>query len=78
MPTTTEPMTAKELLLAQAPRWSEDDAEVVLRAVEDKRRAETGDLVDEWDDFSAMNPASTARTMPQLGEEEAAPGHEPW
>ncbi len=32
-------MTAKEKVLALAPRWSEDDAEVALRAVEGKHRA---------------------------------------
>ena len=33
-------MTAKEKVLALAPRWSEDDAEVALRAVEGKHQAE--------------------------------------
>ncbi len=38
-------MTAKELLLAEAPRWTEHDAEVALRAVErehasDQQRSE--------------------------------------
>lgn len=34
-------MTAKELLLERAPNWSEGDAEIALRAVEDKPAIES-------------------------------------
>jgi hypothetical protein len=40
-------MTAKEKVLALAPRWSEDDAEVALRAVEDKHQAEDESILAE-------------------------------
>jgi hypothetical protein len=65
-------MTAKELLLQEAPSWSEQDALVALRAVEQQHEA--GDIVDEWGNLSAMTRASTARVMHRLDEEEAAAG----
>lgn len=73
-------MTAKELLLERAPNWSEDEAEVALRAVEHRHAAQArpGDIVDDWGNLSAMTRASTARTMRRLAEEEAAAGHDPW
>jgi hypothetical protein len=73
-------MTAKELLLKRAPSWSEDEAEVALRAVEHRHatQARPGDIVDDWGNLSAMTRASTARTMRRLAEEEAAAGHDPW
>jgi hypothetical protein len=40
VPITIEPMTAKEKVLEQAPSWSEDDAQVALRAVEHKHQTE--------------------------------------
>jgi hypothetical protein len=71
-----EYMTAKELLLQQAPSWTEHDAEIALRAVEHEHRQEgmAGDIVDEWGDLSAMTRTSTARAMRRLDEEEAAAG----
>jgi hypothetical protein len=73
-------MTAKELLLERAPNWSEDEAEVALRAVEHRHAAQArpGDIVDDWGNLSAMTRASTARAMRRLAEEEAAAGHDPW
>ncbi len=65
-------MTAKELLLREAPSWTEHDAEVALRAVGHEHG--TGDAVDQWGNLSAMTRASTARTMRRLDEEEAAAG----
>lgn len=44
---TIQGMTAKEKVLALAPRWSEDDAEVALRAVEDKHQAEDESILAE-------------------------------
>lgn len=73
-------MTAKELLLKQAPSWTERDAEVALRAVEHEHeqtgegKHEAGDIVDEWGNLSAMTRASTERAMRRLDEEEAAAG----
>lgn len=69
-------MTAKEKVLEMAPRWSEHDAEIALRAVEREHTAE--DIVDEWGNLSAMRRASTPRKMRRLHEEEARAGHEPW
>jgi hypothetical protein len=40
-------MTAKEKVLALVPRWSEDDAEVALRAVEDKHQAQDESILAE-------------------------------
>jgi hypothetical protein len=73
-------MTAKELLLKHVPEWSEEDAEVALRAVERKHDADArpGDTVDAWGNLSAMARDSTARAMRRLAEEEAAAGHAPW
>jgi hypothetical protein len=71
-------MTAKELLLQEAPKWTEHDAKVALRAVEHEHEQEgeheAGDIVDEWGNLSAMTRASTARAMRRLDEEEAAAG----
>jgi hypothetical protein len=73
-------VTAKEQLLQEAPRWSEHDAKVALRAVEHeheqegKDEHEAGDIVDEWGNLSAMTRASTARAMRRLDQEEAAAG----
>ena len=67
-------MTAKELLLQEAPTWSEEQAERALRAA----HAEPGDTVDDWGNLSAMTRASTARAMRRMGEEEAAAGLDPW
>lgn len=62
-------MTAKELLLGQAPHWTEHDAQVALRAVEHEHEA--GDTIDEWGNLSAMTRASTARATRRLDNEEA-------
>jgi hypothetical protein len=67
-------MTAKDLLLQEAPTWSEEQAERALRAA----HAEPGDIIDDWGNLSAMTRASTARAMQRMAEEEAAAGLEPW
>jgi hypothetical protein len=70
-------MTARELLLREAAHWSDHDAEVALRAVEDAHGGDderTGDIVDQWGNLSAMGRASGARARRRLDEEEAAAG----
>lgn len=73
-------MTAKELLLKQAPSWTERDAEVALRAVEHEHeqtgdgKDEAGDIVDQWGSLSAMTRTSTGQAMRRLDEEDAAAG----
>ena len=65
-------MTAKEKLVQRAPRWSEEQAERALPAVD------CDDAVDEWGDLSRLHEASSAETMRRLANEEQAAGHEPW
>jgi hypothetical protein len=68
-------MTAKELLLQEAPRWSEDDAEIALRAVQ---QAHAGGSADEWGNLSKVHEVAFGETMRRLGEEERAAGQKPW
>lgn len=68
-------MTAKELLLQEAPGWSEHDAEIALRAVQ---HAHAGDGADEWGSLSKVHEVAFGETMRRLGEEERATGQEPW
>ncbi len=63
-------MTAKELVLREAPTWSEEQAERALRAA----HVEPGDVIDDWGNLSAMARASTSRAMRQMAAEEAAVG----
>lgn len=65
-------MTAKEKLLKEAPRWSERDAQVALRAVE--REHSEGQVVDEWGDLDEFSARGSAPTLRRLDEEEAAAG----
>lgn len=58
-------MTAKEKVLKQAPRWTEEQAEAALAAAE-------GRIVDEWGNLSAMTDAAARETMRRLDEEEQA------
>jgi hypothetical protein len=67
-------MTAKELLLQEAPTWTEEQAERALRAVHVDDEAKPGDIVDDWGNLSAMKRNSTARLMRRLDEEDAAAG----
>jgi hypothetical protein len=80
VPAKIQRMTAKEMMLERAASWSEADAEIALRAVEDSHRREDrpGDVIDDWGNLSAMSRASTARAMRRLAEDEAAAGHDPW
>lgn len=63
-------MTAKELVLQEAPTWSEEQAARALRAA----HIEPGDVIDDWGNLSAMARASTSRAMRRMAEEEAAAG----
>jgi hypothetical protein len=63
-------MTAKELVLQEAPTWSEEQAERALRAA----HVEPGDTIDDWGNLSAMARSSTSRAMHRMAEEEAAAG----
>jgi hypothetical protein len=63
-------ITAKEKVLELAPRWSEHDAEIALRAVE--REHEAGDIVDEWGNISELTGAAATQVMRDLAEEERA------
>jgi hypothetical protein len=63
-------MTAKELLLQEAPTWSEEQAERALNAVHTKAVSN----VDVWGDLDAWSDAASKDTMHMLDEEEAAAG----
>jgi hypothetical protein len=73
-------VTAKDLLLLEAPTWSEEQAERALRAAhaEPEEAAKPGDIVDDWGNLSAMKRRSARRTMRRLTQEEADAGLEPW
>lgn len=62
-------MTAKEKVLELAPRWSEHDAAIALRAVEHGH--ETGDI-DDWGSISKMTGTAATQVMQDLAEEERA------
>jgi hypothetical protein len=65
-------MTAKDLVLLEAPRWSEEQAERALRAA----HAKPEDIIDDWGNLSAMKRHAADRKMKRLTEEEiAANGH---
>lgn len=67
-------MTAKEKLLKEAPRWSERDAQVALRAVEREHTDGDERVVDEWGDLDEFSARGSAPTLRRLDEEEAAAG----
>ena len=58
-------MTAKEKVLEQAPRWTEEQAKAALAAAE-------GRIVDEWGDLDAQTDAASAAVMRDLDEQERA------
>ncbi len=60
-------MTAREQVLAEAPRWTEEQAERALRAA-------AGATVDEWGDLDAFTAEASRATLRRLDEEEAAAG----
>jgi len=64
-------MTAKEKLLQEAPRWSEHDAQIALRAVE---REHADDNQDEWGDLDEFSARASTPTLRRLDEQEAAAG----
>jgi predicted transcriptional regulator len=53
-------MTAKELLLKEATRWSEHDAEVALAAVRREHRDPTIEVSDEDEEISREEEAAAA------------------
>jgi hypothetical protein len=63
-------MTAKELVLREAPTWSEEQAERALQAA----HVEPGDVIDNWGNLSSMGRASTSRAMHRMATEETAAG----
>lgn len=67
-------MTAKEKLLKEAPRWSERDAQVALRAVERDHADGNEQVVDEWGDLDEFSARGSEPTLRRLDEEEAAAG----
>ncbi len=71
-------MTAKELVLQEAPTWSEEQAERALRAAHVEPDAMPGDIIDDWGNLSAMTRAAAGDLMRRLAEEEAAAGLDPW
>jgi len=65
-------VSAKELVLQEAPTWTEEQAERALRAVHPETEGKPGDVIDEWGNLSAMKRRSSARLMKRLSEEEIA------
>jgi hypothetical protein len=66
-------MTAKDLLLAEAPTWSEEQAERALRAAHaEPEDAKPGDIIDDWGNLSATKRHAADRKMKRLTEEEIA------
>jgi hypothetical protein len=60
-------VTAKEQVLAEAPRWSEEQAARALRAA-------AGATVDEWGDLDQFTAAASRGMLRRLDEGEAAAG----
>ena len=50
--------------------WSEEQAERALQAA----RVESGDVIDDWGNLSAVGRVSTSRAMHRMAVEEAAAG----
>jgi hypothetical protein len=67
-------MTAKEKLLERAPRWSEHDAEIALRAVEREHAGESMRVVDEWGDLDEFSAQASTAALRRLDGEEAKAG----
>lgn len=67
-------MTAKEKLLKEAPRWSEHDAQIALRAVEREHNDETEQKADAWGDLDEFSARASMPTLRRLDEQEAAAG----
>jgi hypothetical protein len=66
-------MTAKEQLLLEVPSWSERDAQIALRAVQEEHGG-----TDEWGSLSKFHDAAFGESMRTLADEERAAGHKPW
>jgi hypothetical protein len=67
-------MTAKEKLLERAPKWSEHDAEIALRAVEREHVGGSERAVDEWGDLDRFSARASLGVLRHLDEEEAKAG----
>jgi len=67
-------VTAKEKLLKEAPRWSEHDAQVALRAVERDHADGNERVADEWGDLDEFSARGSEPTLRRLDEEEAVAG----
>jgi hypothetical protein len=63
-------MTAKEKVLEQAPRWSEHDAQIALRAVARERAMD--DRADAWGSVSQATADAAVQVMRDLAQEERA------
>lgn len=74
---TIEGVTAKEKLLQRAPKWTEREAEIALRAVE-REGSESQGIVDEWGDLDAQMDAAMRDSLRELDEKERKAGVEPW
>jgi hypothetical protein len=70
---TIRDVTAKEMLLQRAPKWTEREAEIALRAV----THESGGA-DEWGDVDAQMDVAMSESLRDLDEEERKAGFEPW
>lgn len=67
-------MTAKEKLLKEAPKWSEHEAEIALRAVEREHADPDERSSDEWGNVDEFSAQSSAATLRRLDEEETKAG----
>lgn len=67
-------MSAKEKLLQEAPSWTERDAKVALRAVEQAHNGEAQKGADAWGDLDEFSARASTPTLRRLDEQEAAAG----
>jgi hypothetical protein len=62
-------MTAKERVIADAPGWTEEQAQAALVAAQG---TVPGDIVDEWGNLSSFARSSSASLFKRLDEQERA------
>lgn len=67
-------MTAKEKLLKEAPKWSEHEAEIALRAVEREHVDPDERSSDRWGDVDEFSARGSTATLRRLDEQEARAG----
>lgn len=70
---TLETVTARERVLEEAPRWTEDQAAAALRAVE-RHEGPAARTVDEWGDLDEFSARASSASLRRLDEEEAKAG----